>query len=129
MKTLTISTLLFVIAIVSSSFVISSHIQTEEATASVQNVSSFRAHRQGKHIALSWIVSGNSTAQFNVERSYDGEYYEVIGTMNNSGASSYKFKDENVPPGYLYYRISSFDEDGNEIGKSTVEVIRIVQRK
>lgn len=129
MKTLTLSTLMLVIAIATSSFVISHNQVSKEATTKHQNVNTFRAHRMGKGIALTWTVSGGNTAQFNIERSYDGEYFDVISTLDCNGASTYKFKDDNVYPGYIYYRICSINASGLTEEISNVEVVRIVQRK
>jgi hypothetical protein len=118
-----------VIAIATSSFVISqNHIGTE-ASNRIQSVTSLRAHRQGTDIALSWAASGCNAARFQVERSYDGEYFEAIGSVDNIGARSYKFKDENPGAGYLYYRICCIDGNEIEMERSAIEVIRIVQRK
>lgn len=129
MKTLTISALLLVVAIATSSFVLSNQYVAKASVVSVHNAGSFRLHRQGKDVALVWSTMGNGAAQFQVERSYDGEYYDVIGAVENSGASSYKFIDEAVPPGYLFYRICAVDANGMEQEMSAVETIRIVQRK
>ncbi|HEV7329799.1 MAG TPA: hypothetical protein VGN63_02070 [Flavisolibacter sp.] len=128
MKTLTISAVLLLAAIVTSSFVLSHQAVAKESVNSVQNVTSLRAHRQGKNIALTWSAAGAGLAAFHVERSYDGEFFEVIGTVENTGARSYKFLDD-FAPGYIYYRICCTDADGEELSKSTVEVVRIVQRK
>lgn len=129
MKTLTISALLLTLAIATLSFVTSSNVDTTEMTNTFQHVDAFRAHRQGKNVVLSWNVAGAGISKFAVERSYDGDYFENIETIENIGASTYKFKDELVPPGYLYYRIRCMDDQENELSKSNVEVIRIVQRK
>lgn len=128
MKTLTLSALLLVAAIITSSFVLSRQSTVKATISKVQNVTSFRAHRQGKDITLTWSAAGG-VATFHVERSYDGEYFDVIGEIENTGARVYKFSDENVPPGNLYYRISSVDANGEEQSRSAVEVVRIVQRK
>ena len=128
MKTLTISALLLVAAIITSSFVVSRQGVAKEGVSKVQNVTTFRAHRQGHGIALTWSAAGG-VAKFHVERSYDGEYFEVIGEVENTGARTHKFMDENVPPGYMHYRICCMDANDEEQSKSAVEVVRIVQRK
>ena len=129
MKSLTISALLLVTVIVTSSFVASTKYVPKDSLNAIQNVGSFRAHRQGKGIALSWSAAGSAAVRFAVERSYDGEYYDVLGTVDNNNASTFRFKDEDVPPGYLYYRICSLDENDRVQSVSAVEVVRIVQRK
>ena len=128
MKTLTISAVLLLAAIVTSSFVLSHQAVAKENVNGIQNVTTLRVHRQGKDIALTWSATGAGVAAFHVERSYDGEYFEVIGTVENTGARSYKYSDE-LAPGYIYYRICCADANGDELSKSAVEVIRIVQRK
>jgi hypothetical protein len=129
MKTLTLSALLLLAAIMTSSFVLSHKVIANASAESVQNITSFRAHRQGKDIALTWTGVAAGVATFNVERSYDGEYFEVIGSVERTGARSYKFSDELVPPGFMYYQITCLDDNGQEVSKSAVEVVRIVQRK
>ncbi|HET7897990.1 MAG TPA: hypothetical protein VFL47_09980 [Flavisolibacter sp.] len=129
MKTLTISAFLLAVAIATSSFVLSNQYVDKAAISSVENIGSFRVHRQGKDVALTWTGMSNGVAQYYVERSYDGEFYDVIGAVDNTNASSYKFQDESVPPGYLYYRVCGVDANGVEQEMTGVEVIRIVQRK
>lgn len=128
MKTLTISAVLLLAAIVTSSFVLSHQAVTKENAGKVQNVTSLRAHRQGKAIVLTWSAAGSNVAAFHVERSYDGEYFDVIDAVENTGARSYKIQDD-FAPGYIYYRICCVDTNGEEVSRSAVEVVRIVQRK
>jgi hypothetical protein len=129
MKTLTLSTLLLVIAIATSSFVLSRRNLTKESTKKIQNTNNLRVHRQGNGVALAWSIIGSNTTQFNVERSYDSEFYDVISTVDCNGASTYKFKDENVYPGYIYYRISALNMNGEVEETTAPVVVRIVQRK
>ena len=127
MKTITISTLLLVIAIATSSFVISRQ-QTTETSARVKNVNTLRVHRQGKAVSLTWTVSGGNAAQFHVERSYDGDFFETIASVECNGASRYTFKDDSAFPGTIYYRICTLNNDGTE-EISAMEAVRLVQRK
>ena len=88
----------------------------------------FRAHRQGKAgIQLTWVVSTPGVVGYSVERSYDGEFFENIGSVNSNGASMYRFKDSGVYPGRIHYRIVALKSDGTT-ETSLVEMIRIVQR-
>lgn len=129
MKSLITSALLLAFAIAGSSFVLS----TQRLEKNIVNANGpggpLRAHRQGKDIALTWSAAGGNIARYHVERSYDGEMFELIDQVENTGASVYRFKDLEVPPGYLYYRICSIDAGNNIISVSPVEVVRIVQRK
>lgn len=87
----------------------------------------FRGHRQGKAaITLSWRVACSDIVQFVVERSYDGEFFDNAGSVNFNGSATYKYKDNGVYPGRIYYRITAIKSDGTtEI--SPVEMVRIVQ--
>ena len=88
----------------------------------------FRAHRQGKAgIELTWGVSSPDVVGFSVERSYDGDFYENIGSVNANNSRRYRFKDNGVYPGRIYYRIVSQKSDGS-CESSLVDVVRIVQR-
>jgi hypothetical protein len=87
----------------------------------------FRIHRQANSVALSWATSTTDATQFVVERSFDGEFYEAINQMAFNGAGAYKFKDDSVYPGVIYYRITAVKADGSS-EQSTIESIRIVQR-
>jgi hypothetical protein len=87
----------------------------------------FRTHRQGKGIAMDWSVSATDVVQFIVEKSYDGEYFEPSNSVSSNGASSYKFIDNDVFPGYISYRVTAVMADGST-ESSPVETVRIVQR-
>ncbi len=127
MKTLTLSTLLLVLAIATSSFVISRQHVTKETTKKIQGASILRAHRQGSGVALTWSATPGAT-HFRVERSVDGEFFDTIADVENTGASIFKFKDETVFPGTNYYRICFCNNDVVEEISNT-EAIRIVSRK
>ena len=88
----------------------------------------FRAHRQGKAgIQLTWAVATPGVVGFSVERSYDGEFFDNIGSVSCNGAGMYRYKDSGVYPGRIYYRIVALKSDGST-ETSLVEVVRIVQR-
>jgi len=58
-----------------------------------------------------------SNDYFQIERSYDGVAYEIIGRENGAGNSNekldYTFNDLDVAhAGIVYYRIRQFDFDG-----------------
>ena len=65
-------------------------------------------------------------AKFKVERG-DGEFFEELDVIPNSGARSYKFEDSSYFPGTIHYRIVCVDADGNELCTYT-DVIKITQR-
>ena len=124
MKTITLSALLLVMTISLSSFVISN----KEAKATVsasKGPGVLRVHRQGAAISLTWSDDAHA-ASFKVQRG-DGEFFETLTTVENTGARSNKYKDSNYFPGTLYYRIVCVDADDNELCTHT-DVIKITQR-
>ena len=112
--------------IVASSFTVSQQRQLNQQSVN-SCFSRFNVHRAGKaNIEITWTVSSADINQFAVERSYDGDFYENVTTVNFNGSSSYKSKDNGVFPGYIYYRVTAVKSDGTT-ECSPVEVIRIVQ--
>lgn len=124
MKTL-ISYVAVATLILMSSFTINVQQQLNEQTTSC--FSYLRAHRQAKNVAMTWAVGSNDVVQFVVERSYDGDFYENIGTVSYTGARSYKFTDNSVFPGRIYYRVTAIKTDSST-ESSTVECVRIISR-
>jgi hypothetical protein len=87
----------------------------------------FRIHRQAKNVVLNWGVnSPTGISSFILERSYDGEFFDIINQTPCNNAEKFSWKDMSVFPGYIYYRIACMMTDGT-IYYSPVEVIRIVQ--
>lgn len=87
----------------------------------------FRAHRQGRGVALAWsITSLDGVTGFAVERSYDNDYFEVANTQATNNSLKHAWKDESVFPGYIYYRIVCMMSDGT-VHYSEVRTVRIVQ--
>jgi hypothetical protein len=92
----------------------------------------FRAHRSGKaSITTTWGVSNsNGIVSFKVLKTYDDPnesyaYWETVGVVANSNASSYKFTDPNVFPGYISYKIIAVLTDGTAIA-THVDTVHIV---
>ena len=126
MKTL-ISFIALTALIVTSSFTIETQqkLNEQSQTGCFNNV---RAHRQGKGgVTTTWAVSATNIVSFVVERSYDDWFYENAGTVNFNGTSSYKFTDNSLFPGIIYYRITAIKSDGTTECSQVVSV-RIVQR-
>jgi hypothetical protein len=87
----------------------------------------FRTHRQGKGVSLNWsVTSMHEVAGFIVERSYDGDFFEVISQLQATSSMKYSWKDEGVFPGYTHYRIGCVMSDGTT-HYTPVEIIRIVK--
>jgi hypothetical protein len=89
----------------------------------------FRVHHQSKkNNVLDWgIDSPAGVTCFNVERSYDGDFYDVINVVACNNAVRFSWKDEGIFPGTIYYRIACNMNDGTT-HYSDIETIRVVQR-
>lgn len=113
--------------IVASSFTVSQQKQLNQPAPN-SCFGRFNVHRAGKaKIELVWTVSENGITQFQVERSYDGEFFDPVTTVDFNGSSSYKTKDADIYPGTIYYRVTAVKSDGTT-ECSPVESVRIVQR-
>lgn len=83
------------------------------------------AHRQAKGVIIDWVFTDpNNVVTFQVERSYDGTFFECAGECPPTGRT--QFKDNDVFPGHIYYRVVALMYDGSKI-YSQVEVVRIVR--
>jgi hypothetical protein len=112
--------------IVASSFTVSQQKQLNQPAPN-SCFGRFNAHRAGKAaIELTWTVIENGITQFQVERSYDGEFFDPAGTVEFNGSSSYKTKDADIFPGVIYYRVKAVKSDGST-ECSAVESVRIVK--
>lgn len=89
----------------------------------------FNAHRQGfRGIGMMWrISSSDNVVSFQVLRSYDGEFFNSVADVPCNTDTRFNWKEDNVFPGYLYYRIAANLADGSTV-YSDVEVVRIVQK-
>jgi hypothetical protein len=125
MKTMTLSAVLLVLTISLSSFVLSNK-ETKATTVSAsKGPGPLRIHRKGAAISLTWSDDAHA-ASFKVQRG-DGEFFENLDEIPNTGARSYKYEDHTAFPGTNYYRIVCVDADGNELCTYT-DVIKITQR-
>jgi hypothetical protein len=90
---------------------------------------SFHAHRQGRNaIELMWRFSANSNVvTLQIQRSYDSEFFNTIFSGPGNSGGWGRWKDENVFPGVIYYRLEATLFDGTVL-YSPVEVVRIVQK-
>lgn len=126
MKTV-MSILTIVAVLMMSSFTVN---QQQQLNHQLENsdFKHFRVHREGKAgVTLNWGVASPDVMQFAIERSYDGEFFEELATVPANGSANYRYKDNNVFPGFIYYRVKASFSDGTE-KYSTVESVRIVQR-
>jgi hypothetical protein len=87
--------------------------------------SKFNVHRQAKGVVLDWVFTDpNNVVSFRIERSYDGTFFERVTEVPATGRNQYK--DEDVFPGHIYYRVAALMYDGSTI-YSNVDVVRIVR--
>lgn len=94
----------------------------------VQEFGYFRVHRMGNDASLNWSVTDPLNADFfSIERSYDGTNFESLCDVECAGNATHRYRDNTVFPGYIYYRIKSYQHDGSMI-TSPVEMLRIVKR-
>src|SRR5215213_6812986 len=125
MKTITLSAVLLVLTISLSSFVLSNKETKATTVSSSKGPGTLRVHRKGAAISLTWSDDANA-ASFKVERG-DGEFFEQLDEVPNTGARSYKYEDGSYFPGTIYYRIVCVDASGNELCTHT-DVIKITKR-
>ena len=87
-----------------------------------------RVHRQGKGVSVNWGMNSMSgIAYFIIERSYDGEYFDPIHQAPMNGSKRNSWKDDDIFPGYIHYRIVCVMNDGSKVYSET-DTVRIVQR-
>ncbi|MEH0157249.1 hypothetical protein V6R21_24260 [Limibacter armeniacum] len=77
----------------------------------------FNARHQDGKVELFWATaSEEGNDYFEIQRSTDGQSFEVIGAIEGSGNSQtridYEFTDEQPPKGTLYYRLKQVDYNG-----------------
>ena len=89
---------------------------------------SFNAIPQQKTVELRWeTASEKNSAYFEIEKSIDGEYFEVIGKAAAAGTSiellTYSELDRNPTQGISYYRLRQVDIDGEYTLSDIVSVV------
>ncbi|MBL7740514.1 MAG: hypothetical protein JNK14_14950 [Chitinophagaceae bacterium] len=92
----------------------------------------FRTHRQGKNdITATWgLTSVDGVVSFIVQKTYQDpadpySYWEDVTTVIANPSRSFKYTDENVLPGQMYYRITAMMADGSSV-ISEVSGVRIL---
>ena len=94
----------------------------------------FNGAKKDKHVQLKWATGNEiNTKNFVIERSYTGNSWTAIGTVNAAGNSNgshdYQYLDSNaltLPVNVLYYRLRQVDKDG-KFAYSIVVTIRLEQ--
>jgi hypothetical protein len=97
-------------------------------SSSEGNFQMFHGHRQGNGVGLMWAISAPTAVSFEVERSYDGEFFDSVAQMEAAASGRHRFTDNNIYPGYIHYRIKANHNDGSVEYSETV-IVRIVSRK
>jgi hypothetical protein len=73
----------------------------------------FRVEAEKDAVQLEWATAQEAAcAQFEVQRSADGRYWQVLGQVPCHGPGAYRFPDEHPLPGWNYYRLRQIDQDG-----------------
>lgn len=87
---------------------------------------SFAAHKLGNDGILKWTTATEkNVSHFSIQRSYDLQNWETIGTQGAAGNSvtnkNYHYTDYNLAAGLSYYRLQTIDYDGyTETSKTEV---------
>ncbi len=80
------------------------------------NVIYFSGKLQGNKIALTWEVENEiNFAKYEVERSFNGTSYNLIGTITATGSKVYTYSDDasTINGRRVYYRLKKVDKDGS----------------
>ena len=88
----------------------------------------FHVHRQGDFASLNWNIVTDNVHSFNIERSYDGEFFELIAIVMPGSTRWNRYVDKTVEPGVIYYRIIAVLNVGPDEW-STTESVKIVKHK
>jgi hypothetical protein len=79
------------------------------------SITFFDAQSKGRDVQVQWkMVHEKNMWQYEIERSADGINFtkQQTITATNEGSSNYNWRNENLLPGYYYYRIKSIDNNG-----------------
>jgi len=113
---------------VNSAFVSLTRIMESSPIALPVELTSFTAHIIDQHVDLRWRTETElQNYGFDVERSTDLSFWDLIGFVPGSGNSAtprnYHFTDASLPTAEkIHYRLRQRDKDGTEVLSSTVMV-------
>ncbi|MFI5132239.1 MAG: hypothetical protein ACHQFX_19710 [Chitinophagales bacterium] len=102
-------------------------------TASVE-FAFFRTHRQANGAVATWGLTSNvDVIGFDVQRTYQDpadpySMWEDVIYMPCTEERSFKYNDQEIFAGYIYYRVTAHLNDGSSV-ISAIEGIRIVRHK
>ncbi|MES2560809.1 MAG: endonuclease [Bacteroidota bacterium] len=108
---------------------------TSSATTLPVELTAFTATKQNEQVLLNWNTASEiNNESFAIERSYDAQTWEEIGTVKGAGTTTkqayYQFFDNNPQPSTrnpqlsstIFYRLKQTDYDGKETSSKTVSV-------
>ena len=92
------------------------------------NISSIKAYQQNNNIAVEWKVENEiNMVKYDVEKSINGISFSAFSSKmvlgNNNRSSVYNVFDINPETGNNFYRIKSFDQNGQVKYSAIVKVI------
>lgn len=104
--------------------------QTAPLPVTITNVA---AYQKNTNIAVDWKVANEmNMLKYDVEKSTNGTTFTRVATINVTGtynaANSYNWLDENAVQGNNFYRIKSYDNNG-EVKYSSIVKVTIGQKE
>lgn len=95
---------------------------------------SFEGSKTGRNNTLSWITSSElNNDYFTIEKTTDGNQFEIIGTINGAGNSIqntvYEFIDYEVKNELNYYRLKQTDFDGTSVYSNMISIDNRINSK
>ncbi len=101
--------------------------------AAIPTLSNFMADLLEDGVQIKWVVKNEpQNSIYYIERSFDGENYDVIGTVeaknNNSNSNEYLFVDKEVSDKDVYYSVRQESKKGTLYSKLlSVEKIKTIK--
>ncbi|MES2778785.1 MAG: endonuclease [Bacteroidota bacterium] len=102
---------------------------TSNASTLPVEIISFTATKQNEQVLLNWNTASEiNNESFTIERSYDAQVWEEIGTVKGAGTTGkqtrYQFADIHLltTSNILFYRLKQTDYDGKETYSTIVSV-------
>ena len=129
---LVLSTIL-ILSSSSQSFSSTSPVSTTKEVKETQNIdfAFFRTHRQARGAVATWGMSTNDgVTGFQLQRTYQDptdpySMWEDVTSVPCTEERSFKYNDQEIFAGYIYYRVIAQLSDGSTV-MSEVSGIRIV---
>jgi hypothetical protein len=102
-------------------------VTTYTAPATPVTLVRFTGNNQNNTVTLNWETASEiNSSVFEIERSTDGEKFEIIGVVKAAGNTTkpiqYQFKDDAVAADKIYYRLKQVDLDGQFEYSHTISI-------